>query len=130
MNTCRELVQFMDAIDEPNVVAQLDTFHMNIEERDLCESIVLVGKRVGYVQLAEADRGVPGDGHLPWRSVFEGLRAIEYTGPLAFESFTAENKTLAAAACFWRDIVGDPDEFVRRGWQQMGEQAGNAGYRL
>ena len=130
VNTCDELLAFMDAIDEPNVFAQLDTFHMNIEEQDIGEAIVAVGERVGYVHLAEADRGVPGDGHLPWRSVFQGLRDIGYAGPLAFESFTVENKTLAVAARFWRDIVGDPDEFVRRGWQQMREQAEAVGYRL
>ena len=115
---------------KPNLFVQLDTFHMNIEERDLHEAILAAGEKLGYVQLAESDRGVPGDGHVPWEDVFEGLRDIAYRGPLAFESFTTNNAVLARAACLWRDVVGDPDSFVTRGRQQLQTIARKVGYRL
>ena len=130
INTSAQMLEFIDDIDEPNVFVQLDTFHMNIEERDLGDAIRASGERLGYVQLAESDRGIPGDGHVPWEDVFAGLRDIDYQGPLAFESFTAENRVLARAACLWRDVVGDPDSFVMRGLEQMRSIAGKVGYRF
>jgi D-psicose/D-tagatose/L-ribulose 3-epimerase len=130
INTCQQMVEFIDQIDEQNVLVQLDTFHMNIEEQDLSAALLLAGERLGYVQLAESDRGVPGDGHLPWDSVFAGLHDLRYTGPLAFESFTSENRALATAGCLWRDVVGDPDAFVARGWQQLRARAERVGYAM
>jgi len=130
INTCQQALEFIDEIDEQNVLVHLDTFHMNIEEQDLSAALLLAGERLGYVQLAESDRGVPGDGHLPWDSVFAGLRDLSYKGPLAFESFTSENRVLAAAGCLWRDVVGDPDDFVKRGWQQLRARAELVGYDM
>ena len=130
VNTCAQMMEFIDAVDEPNLFVQLDTFHMNIEERDLREAILTAGEKLGYVQLAESDRGVPGDGHVPWEDVFAGLRDVDYRGPLAFESFTIDNDVLAKAACLWRDVVGDPDSFVARGREQMRAIAQKVGFRF
>ena len=33
VNTCAQMMELIDAVDEPNLFVQLDTFHMNIEER-------------------------------------------------------------------------------------------------
>jgi D-psicose/D-tagatose/L-ribulose 3-epimerase len=128
VNTCEQALRLISEVGEPNVVVQLDTFHMNIEEQDLYEAVRLAGDRLGYVQLAESDRGVPGDGHLPWEDVFRGLRDIGYRGPIAFESFALQNTVLAKAACLWRDVVGDPDAFVVNGRRQMKAVAEQVGY--
>ena len=128
VNTCDQMLELIDDVDEPNLFVQLDTFHMNIEERNLREAILVAGEKLGYVQLAESDRGVPGDGHVPWEEVFEGLRDVAFQGPLAFESFTIRNSLLAEAACLWRDVVGDPDSFVTRGRDQMRTIAEKVGY--
>lgn len=123
INTCAQVVEFASDIDEMNVFVQLDTFHMNIEERDLYSAFLLAGARLGYVQLAESDRGVPGGGHVPWDAVFAGLRDLAYDGPIAFESFTTRNREMSRASCLWRDVVGDPDEFVARGMNFVRERA-------
>ena len=130
INTCDEALELIADVDEPNLFVQLDTFHMNIEERDVRDAIVTAGEKLGYVQLAESDRGVPGYGHICWEEVFAGLRDVRYEGPLAFESFTAENTVLAQAACLWRDVVGDPDSFVTRGREQMRASAKKADFRF
>ncbi len=117
-------------VDEPNLFVHLDTFHMNIEETDIYSAISLSKGRLGYVQLSESDRGVPGDGHIHWETVFEGLRDADYRGPLAFESFTIDNAVLAKAACLWRDVVGDPDSFVIRGRAKMRAIAEKVGYEF
>jgi D-psicose/D-tagatose/L-ribulose 3-epimerase len=130
INTCEQVLGFIADVDEPNLFVHLDTFHMNIEERDLYGAITLAGDRLGYVQLAESDRGLPGKGHVPWEAVFEGLRDADFAGPLAFESFTTDNVVLAKAACLWRDVVGDPDAFVTEGRAAMRSVAEKVGYRF
>jgi D-psicose/D-tagatose/L-ribulose 3-epimerase len=128
MNTCRQTLQFIADLDEENVFVQLDTFHMNIEESDLQEAIVAAGKSLGYVQLSESHRGVPGYGLVRWEEVFAGLREIDYEGPLAFESFSAKNTVLTEAACLWRDVVGDPDSFLVKGRERMRTSAERIGF--
>lgn len=130
INTCEQMVELVSEVDDPNVFIHLDTFHMNIEEGDLYAAFMLAGERLGYVQLAESDRGVPGDGHLPWDAVFAALRDLNYCGLLAFESFTSENRVLATASCLWRDVVGNPDTFVSRGLEQLRTEAKLVGYHM
>jgi D-psicose/D-tagatose/L-ribulose 3-epimerase len=130
LNTCAQVLEFIAEVDEPNLCVHLDTFHMNIEEGDLYGAITQAKGKLGYIQLAESDRGVPGDGHVPWEAVFEGLRDADFSGPLAFESFTIENVVLAKAACLWRDVVGDPDVFVVEGRASMRLIAEKVGYKF
>ena len=99
-------------------------------DRVIYRAITLAESKLGYVQLAESDRGLPGHGHVPWEAVFEGLHDADYTGPLAFESFTIKNVVLARAACLWRDVVGDPDVFVVEGRATMRSIAEKVGYRF
>jgi D-psicose/D-tagatose/L-ribulose 3-epimerase len=128
VNTCEQMLELIAEVDEANVFVHLDTFHMNIEERSLRGAIVTAGDQLGYIQLAESDRGVPGEGLICWDEVFAGLRDIAYEGPIAFESFSARNTVLARAACLWRDVVGDPDVFVESGRANMRASAKRVGF--
>ena len=114
-NTAQQVSDLIDAIDEPNVYAHLDTYHMNIEERGFRAPIRRLGKRLRYVHLSESDRGTPGLGNVHWDDVFAGLRDIGYDGWLAMESFVAVNEDIIGATAIWRDIVGDPDVLIRDG---------------
>ena len=114
-NTADQVADLLERIDEPNVYAHLDTYHMNIEERGFRAPIERLGERLKYVHLAESDRGTPGLGNVHWDEVFAGLRAIGYDGRLAMESFVAVNEDIIGATAIWRDIVGDPDTLIREG---------------
>jgi len=112
INTVTQALELIELVGESNVVVQLDTFHMNIEELGFARAIRDAGERLGFVQLCESDRGVPGTGNVDWAGVFKGLRSIDYEGPLALESFNSANRALVSATCLWRDVVGDPNVFV------------------
>jgi D-psicose/D-tagatose/L-ribulose 3-epimerase len=114
-NTADQVIDLIDRIDEPNVFAHLDTYHMNIEERGFQAPIERLGDRLRYIHLSESDRGTPGLGNVHWDDVFAGLRAIGYDGRLAMESFVAVNEDIIGATAIWRDIVGDPDTLIRDG---------------
>jgi D-psicose/D-tagatose/L-ribulose 3-epimerase len=114
-NTADQVIDLIERIDEPNVFAHLDTYHMNIEERGMRPPIERLGDRLKYIHLSESDRGTPGLGNVHWDDVFAGLRAIGYDGRLAMESFVAVNEDIIGATAIWRDIVGDPDTLIRDG---------------
>jgi D-psicose/D-tagatose/L-ribulose 3-epimerase len=114
-NTADQVADLLERIDEPNVFAHLDTYHMNIEERGFRPPIERLGDRLRYIHLSESDRGTPGLGNVHWDDVFAGLRAISYDGRLAMESFVAVNADIIGATAIWRDIVGDPDALIRDG---------------
>jgi D-psicose/D-tagatose/L-ribulose 3-epimerase len=115
VNLASQAGELLDRIDETNVFAHLDTYHMNIEEKGFYEPIVSLGSRLGYMHLSESDRGTPGTANVHWDEVFRGLEDIDYGGALAMESFAAVNEALIGATALWRDVVGDPDALVRDG---------------
>jgi D-psicose/D-tagatose/L-ribulose 3-epimerase len=112
INTTRQALDLIELVGESNLMVQLDTFHMNIEERGFGRAIRDAGERLVFVQLCESDRGIPGTGNVDWADVCDGLRSIGYEGRLGLESFNSANQALVSATCLWRDVVGDPNSFV------------------
>jgi D-psicose/D-tagatose/L-ribulose 3-epimerase len=115
LNTLNDALGLLRAIGEANVRIHFDTFHANIEERDVAKSIREVGKELGHVHMSENDRGIPGTGHNDWHGVLSALEDIGYDGWLTIESFAKPEPQLAAAAAIWRDLAPSGDELARRG---------------
>ena len=65
----------------------LDTFHMNIEERDMAAAFSAAAGHLGHVHLADNTREVPGMGSLDFSKIIGCLRGIGYDGWLSFECF-------------------------------------------
>jgi len=55
----------------------LDTFHINIEEDFVGDSILKAGDRLGHLHIGENNRMPPGYGHIPWTEVSSALRKID-----------------------------------------------------
>jgi len=62
-----------------------DTFHMNIEESNLRDSIIKAKKYLSYVHLADSNRLCPGMGHIDFKEVIATLRKIGYKDYLSAE---------------------------------------------
>ena len=80
INTAQDGIELIDAIGHPCVKLLLDTFHMNIEEIDPCESIRMAGSHLGYVHFADSNRKAPGWGHINFPAIVEALAVIGYQG--------------------------------------------------
>ncbi len=52
----------------------LDTFHMNIEEADICLSMEKYVKKLGYFHVADSNRLYPGAGHIDFSSIVLTLK--------------------------------------------------------
>lgn len=123
LNRMADVLEMLERIDEPNVVAHYDTYHANIEEKGLGGPILAAGARLGYVHLSESDRGVPGTGNVDFSSVFSALADIGYAGPLVVESFAPLSDQVVATFALWHDPVGDPAQFSSDSLSFAREQA-------
>lgn len=116
VNTVDQALSILDEVGNPNLKIVLDTFHSNIEEKDIPASIRKIGKDLlCHVQGNESDRGTPGTGHLEWQGIQEALTEIGYDGAVVIETFGQPSKELARAACIWRPLANSADELATEG---------------
>ncbi len=112
LNTTEDAHILCEEIAHPRIGILWDSFHANIEEKELGASLVTAGRYVKHVHTCENDRGIPGSGHVNWNQVFRALRAIQYDGWLTIESFGFALGDLAAAASIWRDLADEPSQIA------------------
>lgn len=116
VNTVDQALSILDEVGNPNLKIVLDTFHSNIEEKDIPATIRKIGKDLlCHVQGNESDRGTPGTGHLEWQGIQEALTEIGYDGAVVIETFGQPSKELARAACIWRPLANNADELAEEG---------------
>jgi D-psicose/D-tagatose/L-ribulose 3-epimerase len=107
VNTAQEAVTLAQATGSDRIGVLLDSFHLNIEEKDVIAAIALAGDRLFHFHVSDNDRGVPGSGHVPWDGVREGLRAARYDGWIVAEMFVKAGTPAGADLNIWRDIEPD-----------------------
>jgi len=104
LNTVEQGLQMIREVDSPALKLTLDTFHMNIEEKNPVAAIRRAGRHLGHFHASASDRGTPGNDHVDWRAVAQALRAVRYRGAVVIESFTPDVRVIARAAAIWRKI--------------------------
>jgi len=87
VNTCAQALKLKEMIGLDNIKVHLDTYHMNIEEKDFYSATVNAGDDLVHYHLCENDRGIPGTGTVDWDGIFKALKEINYKGYAALESF-------------------------------------------
>ena len=115
VNLASQALEIVQRVDHAGLGVMLDTFHMNIEERNIGAAIRLVGAHLKHLHACENDRGAPGAGHVPWTEVNLALEEIGYDGPVVIESFTAKVLSIARAAAIWRPLAESQDALARDG---------------
>ena len=104
LNTCQECKQFVEEVDVPSVKIMLDTFHMNIEEDNMVEAILLAGDKLGHFHVGENNRRLPGKGGMPWYQIGSALRAIGYNKNVVMEPFVRSGGGVGSDIKVWRDL--------------------------
>jgi D-psicose/D-tagatose/L-ribulose 3-epimerase len=115
LNTAAQTLEVVDRVASPAVGVLLDTFHMNIEEKDQAAAIRLVGDKLVHFHACGNDRGAPGADAIPWPAITTALHEIGYAGAVVIESFTPDNQTIARAAAIWRPLAATQDALAREG---------------
>ena len=94
--------RFCREANHPNLKMMYDTFHANIEEKDLAAAMRSCWDQVVHVHISENDRSTPGEGHVDWKTTFQTLKELKYDGWLMVEAFGLALPALAAATKVWR----------------------------
>lgn len=115
INLAAQAVEVVDRVAHPACHIMLDTFHMNIEEKNLGDAIRATGPRLKHVHTCENDRGAPGSGNVAWSEVAAALQEIHYDGSLVIESFTSKVQSIARAAAIWRNLASSQDVLAEDG---------------
>ena len=115
INDTVSAAKFVDEVNHPNFKLHYDTFHSNIEEKNIAESVRAGGKRIAHVHISENDRSTPGEGHVRWDETFTTLAEIGYDGWLMIEAFGAALPEIAGATCIWRQMFPNEEYLATNG---------------
>ena len=108
-----EVLDLIDCIDTDNIGLHLDTFHMNIEERNFYDPVISAGSLLKHVHITESDRGMLGEGNVHWDDLFRGLAKINYQGPLVLENFSSEIRELVGPTSLWRPSKYNSEDLAK-----------------
>ena len=115
INTCDQGLQMVEDVGSPALGLLLDTFHMNIEEKNTARAVLRAGKTLVHFHACGCDRGTPGSDHIDWKSIALALKKIGYQRDVVIESFTPDVKIIARAAAIWRNIEPHKDDIAING---------------
>jgi D-psicose/D-tagatose/L-ribulose 3-epimerase len=119
LNTTDQGLKLIADVGSPALKLHLDTFHMNIEEKNQAAAIKKAGKLLAHFHACGTDRGTPGNDSLQWEPIVKALKSIKYKGDVVIESFTTDVKVIARAAAIWRRIEPTRDEIATKGIKNL-----------
>ncbi len=85
INNLRQGLELLERVGAENMGLMPDTFHMNIEEPVIENSIRACGDRIFHFHVADSNRWHPGAGHLDFESILGALYATGYQGYVSGE---------------------------------------------
>lgn len=88
INTVEQALDALGPLLGPALGLALDTYHLNIEEKNPAEAIRQAGSAIAHVQVCGSDRGAVGADHTDWPAILSALDDVGYDGMLGLESFT------------------------------------------
>ncbi len=110
LNTQEYGAEIIHEVDAPGFKLLSDFYHMQIEEKDIAETMAKVGNLTGYVHLADGlNRTEPGSLPFDYRPGFRALKKWGYSGWLTIESRASDNAEAALA----RALV-----YLKRQWAE------------
>lgn len=115
LNTSAEAKALCEAVNHPRVGVTIDTFHANIEEKDIAGAAKSLGKRLTHVHASENDRGLLGSGHVDFAGIVAALREIEYDGFLMIEGFGYSESEPGSLGALYGDLAVSPEDVAYQG---------------
>lgn len=115
LNTHADSARFAREVNHPNCKVMYDTFHANIEEKNVGEAICACSDVLCHVHISENDRSTPGKGLIRWAENFDALKAVNYDGWLMIEAFGLALPEIAAATKIWRRMFDSEEQLARDG---------------
>lgn len=115
LNCHADSARFAKEVNHPHCKIMYDTFHANIEEKNITEAIKGCADMLAHVHISENDRSTPGQGDIKWDETFDALKAANYDGWLMIEAFGLALPEIAAATKIWRRMYESEEQLARDG---------------
>jgi len=115
LNCSADAARMVKDVNHANFRMMYDTFHANIEEKDITEALSGCAEVLIHVHVSENDRSTPGKGAVNWKETFAALKTIQYKGSLTIEAFGPALPELAAATKIWRRMFEDEEQLAKDG---------------
>ncbi|MBC8352296.1 MAG: sugar phosphate isomerase/epimerase [Planctomycetes bacterium] len=115
LNTHADAARFVKDVDHPNCRMMYDTFHANIEEKNIADAIRSCADVCCHVHISENDRSTPGTGNVNWAENFDTLKEVGYDGWLMIEAFGLALPELVAATKIWRRMYESEEQLASDG---------------
>ncbi|HTT62506.1 MAG TPA: sugar phosphate isomerase/epimerase family protein [Bryobacteraceae bacterium] len=110
MNRQSQAAEIIDAVGAPGFRTLSDFYHMQLEEKDIGETLSRYGKYTAYVHLADGvKRTEPGSLPFDYRPGFRALKKWGYAGWLTVESGATDNPEAA---------LGRALAYLKRQWSE------------
>lgn len=122
LNAHADAARFARQVNHPACKIMYDTFHSNIEEKDIVATLHEIKDVVRHIHISENDRSTPGAGNVNWEKNFTGLSEIKYDGWLVIEAFGLALPELAAATKIWRRMFESELKLAEEGLAFMKAQ--------
>jgi sugar phosphate isomerase/epimerase len=108
INTVAQAAELIAATGSGGLRILADTYHMNIEEDDVCAALQSVAGRLGAVHLSDSNRHQPGTGHVPFGAILATLRDVGFDGVLSVECRLRGEPADAVRECgrYLRSLLG------------------------
>lgn len=122
LNAHADAARFAREVDHPACGIMYDTFHSNIEEKDIEGTLEEIKDKLVHIHISENDRSTPGAGNVNWEKNWRGIANIDYDGWLVIEAFGLALPEIAAATCIWRRMFDDEMQLATEGLAFMKSQ--------
>jgi D-psicose/D-tagatose/L-ribulose 3-epimerase len=119
LNCAEDAAKFVREVNHPACKMMYDTFHANIEEKDITAALKSCADVMAHVHISENDRSTPGKGQVNWQESFDALKKIKYDGWLTIEAFGLAMPKLAAATKIWRRMFVTEEQLASDGLKFM-----------
>ena len=119
LNVHADSARFVREVDHPACGMMYDTFHSNIEEKDIAAAVKAGGDKLFHIHISENDRSTPGAGNVRWKENFDAISESGYDGWLVIEAFGLALPEIADATKIWRRMFDDELKLAAEGLQFM-----------
>jgi len=113
-STAAEACAIARAAGSAHIGVLLDSFHMNIEEKDPPAALRAAGGTLVHYHVSDNDRGVPGSGRYDFPADAAALAEIGYDGWVVAEMFVMAGHASSRDLNIWRNIEPDPTQAARQ----------------
>ena len=101
-NTAENVLELIEKTRKDNLFLHLDTFHMNIEENNFRDPILLANQKLKHIHVTESHRGMLGEGTVNWNQFFDALKEINFEGNLVLENFSSSIPGMQQMVSLWQ----------------------------